>query len=120
MFKMLIDPPVSYVFALLIGFVMGVGVELIDVGLLSFSVQRSIKKRKSYLIAFLSIFSFTVGVLFTVTGIILLMMLIVDIFMTKAHIFSFSINIILAMATAIFLVIPVFLRRRGRKTLRNN
>ena len=119
MFKMLIDPPVSYVFALLIGFVMGVGVELIDVGLLSFSVQRSIKKRKSYLIAFLSIFSFTVGVLFTVTGIILLMMLIVDIF-TKAHIFSFSINIILAMATAIFLVIPVFLRRRGRKTLRNN
>jgi hypothetical protein len=120
MFQMLIDPPVSYVFALLIGFIMGGGVELIDVGLLSFSVQRIIKKRKSHLIAFLSIFSFTFGFLFTVTGIILFLMLIVDTFMAKAHIFSLSINIILAMTTAILLIIPVFLRRRGRKILRND
>lgn len=114
MFQMLIDPPVSYVFALFIGFVMGVGVELIHVGLLSFSMMKITKKRKSSLMNFLFILTLSFGVAFTIIGFVLFLTLIINVFMLKSHIFSLCIDIILVMITSILLIIPVYLRRRDR------
>lgn len=111
MFQILTEPPVSYLAALAIGIFIGLGVELLDAGLLTFSLLRKNIPLKSRLLL-LAIVSCTFGVLLTVTGTALLLIVISAIFITKDSVFYLYINILIALITCVILIIPVFLRRR--------
>jgi hypothetical protein len=97
--KMLLEPPVSYVFALLVGFFIGGGVQLIDMGISGFLITRTIKELKINKIIFLSIASLILGAMLTITGLALLCVLIFNIFIGNAHILSLIIDAIFVVIT---------------------
>ena len=118
MLQIVINPPLSYVFALLIGLLIGGGVQLIYSGILGIHTRRFIRVNREYWMRFWAIaafIAFAFGTLFTVTGSILFIMLIINMFIEKSQFLSFLINIFLSVIVFAILVAPVFLIRRKNK-----
>jgi amino acid permease len=94
---------------------MGVGVQLIDSGILSIQMSRIIGKNRKYWITLLTIITFVFGTLFAVTGCMLFIILIINMFVDKNRSLSFFIDILLSIIVFVILVVPVSLRRRKNK-----
>ena len=111
MFRIFTEPPVSYIAASAIGFFIGLGVELLDIGLVTFFLLRRNIPLKSRLLM-LAIALCTFGTLLAITGIFSLLVAISAIFTTKDSALYSYINVLIALIVCIIMIIPAFLRRR--------